>query len=167
MVGDLPGNIIELYSPEELARLERRVKRHRTALSVLAAAALAVCIALAAHVTTASAPKLELAAIAVSTLAGWVCIYDGIFIVGAGKKELRHAEMLRTEPRVRVEGRAAVTGERFTIRKSVGVRRVAIATEGGIEQALVQENHARLLEDPRVIAVYTAHSYVAAVEVGA
>lgn len=163
----MPQNIVELYTPEELARLTKRVKAHLTALIVLALAALAACIALAVAAGTGNAEKMELAAVIISTLAGWVCIYDGVFIVGAGRKELAHANMLRSEPRTRVEGAVTVTAERFRIRSSVSVCRVHIETPDGGQDALVQEGHTRLLKDPRITAVYTAHGYVAAVEVGA
>ncbi len=163
----MPQNIVELYTPEELARLTKRVKAHLTALIVLALAALAACIALAVAAGTGNAEKMELVAVIISTLAGWVCIYDGVFIVGAGRKELAHANMLRSEPRTRVEGAVTVTAERFRIRSSVSVCRVHIETPDGGQDALVQEGHARLLKDPRITAVYTVHGYVAAVEVGA
>lgn len=163
----MPQNIAELYTPQELERLGRRVKAHLTALIVLALAALAVCIALAVLAGTGNADKMEMAAVIVSTLAGWVCIYDGVFVVAAGRRELAHANMLRTEPRTRIEGSVTVTAERFRIRSSVTVCRVHIETPDGGQDALVQEGHAALLKDPRITAVYTAHGYVAAVEVGA
>ena len=157
--------IVELYSEEDMARLERRVKRHRTALIVLGAAALIVCIVLAALANARNASRMELAAVIVITAAGWVCIYDGIFTVSAGKKEIGHANMLRTEPRERIEGPVTVTDEGFRIRGSIAVRRVEAASETGTQRVLVHENRAGRLAGLPAAAVYVAHGYVAAVEV--
>ena len=116
--------IVELYDDREIARLSRRIRSWTAAIGVLAAAALAVCVTLAALTNTANAGRMELAAIAVSTLAGWVIIYCSLFVVTEGRRELGHARMLREEERERVEGQIAVTKERLIIRKSIRVRRV-------------------------------------------
>lgn len=165
----MPQSIVELYSDEEIERLRRRVRRHTVFVAALAAAALAACIAFAVLANTANAGQMELAAVLTSTLAGWVCIYDGTFIVGAGRKELAHADMLRTEPRTRLAGRVTVGKERLRIRGSVTVRLAEVDTgaEDGPQKIYVQENHAKLLQNAGVTAVYTAHSYAAAVEVSA
>ena len=157
--------IVELYSEEDMARLERRVRRHRTALIVLGAAALIACITLATLANIRNAGKLELAAVLVSTVAGWICIYDGVFTVSAGKKEIGHANMLRTEPRERIEGPVTVTDEGFRIRGSIAVRRVETAPETGARKVLVHEDRAKRLAELPVTAVYVAHGYVAAAEV--
>lgn len=157
----MPRNIMELYTEEDIALLERRVKRHRAALIVLAAAALIACIVLAALANARNAGKLELAAVLVSTVAGWICIYDGVFTVSAGKKEIGHANMLRSEPRERIDGPVTVTDERLRIRGSITVRRV----ETGTQKALVHENRAKRLAELPAAALYVAHGYVAAVEV--
>ena len=164
-VVEMPQNIVELYTAEEIARLERRVKRVLTALIVLGAAALIACITLAALANVRNAGRLELAAVIVSTVAGWVCIYGGVFGVSAGKKEIGHANMLRSEPRERIDGPVTVTGERLRIRGSITVRRVEVASETGKQRVLVHENRAERLACLPVTAVYTAHGYVAAVEV--
>ena len=161
----MPRNIVELYTEEDIALLERRVKRHRAALIVLAAAALIACIVLAALANARNAGKLELAAVLVSTVAGWICIYDGIFTVSAGKKEIGHANMRRSEPRERIDGPVTVTDERLRIRGSITVRRVEVASETGVKKALVHENRAKRLAELPASAVYMAHGYAAAVEV--
>lgn len=165
----MPQNIVELYSEEEVERLTRRIKRHTTFLAILAAAALAACITLAALAGTANAGRMELAAVLISTVAGWVCIYDGVFIVVAGRRECSHADMLRTEPRTRLAGKVTVSRERLRIRNSVTVCLAEVDTgeADGPRRIYVQEDHAQLLKDARVVAVYTAHNYAAAVEVSA
>lgn len=161
----MPQKIIELYSEEEISRMRRRVGRCRAALIVLAAAALAVCAALAMLADAQNASRMEFAAVAVSTAAGWICIYFGIFVVSDGKKEVGHADMLRTEPRERIEGSVTVTDARFRIRNSIPVRRAEVVSEAGPKRVLVHESRAEKLAGLPVTAVYLAHGYVAAVEV--
>ena len=55
------GTVIELYSDADLARMKKHIKRWRTALLALAAAALAVCVGLAAAAGTLNAQRMELA----------------------------------------------------------------------------------------------------------
>ncbi len=158
-------NVVEMYTEEDIALLERRVKRRLAALVVLGAAAFAVCVALALLANARNAGRLELTAVIISTVAGWVCIYGGIFGVSAGKKEIGHANMLRAEPRERIGGPVTVTDERLRIRGSITVRRVEVASETGVQKVLVHENRAERLAELPVTAVYVAHGYVAAAEV--
>ena len=157
--------IVELYDDREIARLSRRIRSWTAAIGVLAAAALAVCVTLAALTNTANAGRMELAAIAVSTLAGWVIIYCSLFVVTEGRRELGHARMLREEERERVEGQIAVTKERLIIRKSIRVRRVEVSAAGETRRFLVCESRAKALEKAGPKALYIANGYVAACEV--
>ena len=159
--------IVELYSDGDLARLEQRTKRWRRILWALALGALAACVAMAAMTVTENAERMELAAIAVSTLAGWVVIYGRIFIVTAGRRELGHAKMLREEERERVEGTVKVTAERFAIRGSITVRRVEVQGPQGTRRLLACESRAQALAASGASALYTAHGYAAAYEVSA
>ena len=161
----MTGKIVELYSDADLARLERRVRRWRVGLLVLAAAALIACIVLAATAKTGTAKQMELAAIVVSTLAGWIVIYGSMFIVTAGRRELAHAQMLREEERTRQEGKPALTGQRVRIQKSIVARRIELRGAGPVRTAMVSENRAKALEKAGATAVYTVHGYVAAYEV--
>ncbi len=161
----MPQTIVELYTGEDVALLERRVKRRLAALIVLGTAAFITCVALAVLADPRNAGRLEMTAAVISTVAGWVCIYGGIFGVSAGKKEIGHANMLRTEPRERIEGPVTVTDERLRIRGSITVRRVEVTSGTGVQKVLVHENRAERLAELPVTAVYVAHGYVAAVEV--
>ena len=157
--------IVELYSDAELARLERRIKRWRIALWVLAASALAACVGLTALTDTGNAARMEIAVITVSTLGGWIFIYGRNFVVTAGRRELSHALMLREEERQRVEGTVTVTGERVVIRRSITARRVEVTEGGKTTRLLVCESRAGKLAAAEAVALYTAHGYVAAYEV--
>ncbi len=156
-------NVIELYSDEDVARLRQKIKRWTVGLCILAGIALAVCIAMAAIAGTATADQLEFATIAVSTVAGWVVIYDAIFVVSAKRKELSHAEMLKSEQWERMKGRPVLTGRQVRIKKSIVAKQVEL--QGSGQEVLVCETKAKILEKADAIAVYTAHGYVAAYEV--
>ena len=158
--------ITELYTDADLARMQRYIKRWRTALLAVAAAALAACVVMVALTETKNAQRMELATIAVSTLAGWFVLYWAMFTVSPARRELAHARMLRSEERERTEGAVTVTAERFTIRKSVPVRRVEVLTGEQTERFLVSASRAGALA-AGVTAVYTVHGYVAAYEVTA
>lgn len=162
----MSDKIVELYSDADMERMKERIKCWTVALCVLGAAALGVCVTLAALTNTLNAMRMELSAVAVSTVAGWIVIYFAVFKVAAGRREFRHADMLRSEERERVEGAVTVTPERFRIRKSVPVRRVEVrSADGEVRRLLVCETRAGALERAKTAAVYTAHGYAAAYEV--
>ena len=150
--------IVELYSESDIQKLRRKVKGWFIALCSFSAAALAVCIVLAALTNTANADRMELAAIIVSIAAGWTVIYLGNFTAAAKKHELEHALMLAKEERTRIAGAPTVTEQRIVIRKSITARRV----EADGERLLVCESRAKALEGAK--AVYAAHGYIAAYE---
>ena len=158
--------IVELYDDAAITGLKRRIRRWRGALWALAALALAVCLWLIARTGTANAARMELAVICVSTAAGWIVIYCGIFVVTAARRELAHAGMLRREARETVRGGVAVTGERVVIRNSITARRVEVNTDGQVRRLLVCESRANALAAAGAAALYAAHGYVAAYEVG-
>ena len=163
----MQGKIVELFPDGMAERLARQVKRWQTALAAVAAAGLAACICIAAMTRTANAARMEMAAIAVSTVTGWVVIYGAIFAVAVRRRELAHAAMLRSEPRERTAGTVIVTDERVAIRKSITARRVEVRDGEGTHRFLVCETRAAALATARAAAVYTAHGYVAAYEVTA
>lgn len=159
------GTVTELFSDADLVRMKRRVKYWRRALCALAAAALAVCLGLVACTDTENALRMELAAVAVSTAAGWIVIGCVIIAAAPARRELAHAEMLHREERRAVRGEVVLTDERFTIRKSVAVRRVEVRGEEDTSRLLVCESRAGALESLGTAVLYTCHGYVAAYEV--
>ena len=161
----MDAEIIELYSDADMERMRRRVRNGRRALLALAAAALAVCTGLALAANTLTAQRMELAAVAVSTLAGWIVIYGLLFVVVPTGRELAHAGMLRDEERQKAEGTITVTGERVIIRRSIAARRVEVRREDETVRLLVCESRARALAAAGATAVYTCHGYVAAYQV--
>lgn len=156
--------IVELYGEAELQRLRRKVKGWRIALCSFALAALAACVVTAALTNTANAARMELAAVTVSIVAGWIVIYCGIFVEAAGRHELEHAEMLGKEQRTRIVGTATVTDQRVVIRRSITARRVEVQGDGEVHRLLVCESRAKALANAETAALYVAHGYVAAYE---
>ena len=157
--------MIELYSETDLARLKRRIRRWRTALWILAVCAFTACLGLIALTGTENAVQMERAVIAVSTIAGWIVIYFGIFAVTAGQRELSHANMLHSEKRQAVQGNVIVTDERVAITRSITARRVEVIGDEETRRLLVCENRADALAAAGAVLLYTAHGYVAAYEV--
>ena len=70
----MENEIVELYEPGRLARLEKRRALTKKLLLGLALAALAVCIVLTAQVNTRNIYKMLLACICVSVGAAWIII---------------------------------------------------------------------------------------------
>lgn len=161
----MAGRIVELFCDDDMARLARQIKRWRTALAIVAAAGLAACVTMAAVTRTGNASQMELAVIAVSTVTGWLVLYGAIFVVAVRRREMAHGAMLRGEERERTAGTVTVTDERFTIRKSVAVRRVEVRDGDQTHRFLVCDSRAAALATAGASAVYTAHGYVAAYEV--
>lgn len=111
--------ITELYRPEDLERLERKLKRSIRAALLLAAAALALCVFFCLRANTANALRMERMAIAVSTAAGWVVIWLAHHRIAELRRERKHAEMLMTGERSALEGELELSEERMRIRGSI------------------------------------------------
>lgn len=161
----MESRIVELYDDTALARLERRIKRWRGLLWVLAALALGLCVGMIVRTGTANAARMELTVICVSTVAGWIVLYGRMFGLTVARHELAHANMLRREERQAVSGVITVTKERVAIRNSITARRVEVTVDGQTRRLLVCETQADALESAEAAVLYTAHSYVAAYEV--
>ena len=162
----MESRIVELYDDAAMARLERRIRRWRVLLWALCAGALAVCVWMIVHTGTVNAARMELAVIGISTVTGWIVIYAGIFVVTAARRELAHAGMLRREERETARGAVTVTDERVVIRNSITARWVEVSADGKTRRLLVCETRAGDLAAAGAAALYAAHSYVAAYEVG-
>lgn len=159
------NEVVELFGDTDLKRLRRQIGRRRAFHIALAALALAVCLGLIALTNTRNAARMELTAIIVSTVAGWIVIYGSVFTVRARARELRHAVMLRGEEREAVCGDVVVTDERIAIRRSITARRVEVRGEGETRRLMVCESRADALAAAGARTLYAVHGYVAAYEV--
>lgn len=150
-----------LYDERELAALHRRIARWRWGLAAVGAAALAGIVLLMAFTTTLNAPYTELAAIGVSTLAGWILIYGILFQYLPCRREAAHAAFLAESPAQPAEGTLTLTGERVKIAKSITARRVELTGPEGVRRLLVCDTRAAALMEAAPRRVYAAHGYVA------
>ena len=101
----MSGSVVELYSPQRLARLDRRRRVVKRLLWALALAALAVCVFLTSRVNTHNIYKMLLSCICVSVGTAWIIIYFGTYMVRDAGRELEHAAFLAEGERELVEGR--------------------------------------------------------------
>ena len=155
----------ELFTDDDITRLERRLRAFRAASAGLAGAALAVCILLCALTNTANAHRTEPAVMAVSALAGWAVISVRLFGADETRRTLDHARMLRESERIRLPGGVDVTPERLRIRKSIAFR--VLRSRADPERRLkVIECRSGALDAAggKIAAVYLANGYVAAWE---
>lgn len=155
--------IVELYSPERLARLERRRKRVKLALILLAAAALAVCVGLTCRANTRNLYDMLLACVCVSVGAAWIIIYFGIYWVRNAGRELDFARRLTEGPRESVTGRVTVLNLIVRIRNSVTIRKVRVETaDGPVELNLQLDRTEPLRRAGARLTLYVVHGYIAA-----
>ena len=159
--------VISLFPPEYLEKLKKRIRIRSTALWILGAAALAVCVTFCCIAGTATYRPLMFWTVGVSTVTGWIIIYQYVFCVRQAKRELAHAVNLgdpeEWEP---VEGVMELTKQFFRIRGTVNMRRVKVKTEEEERTLNVCASRSRLLE--RVgseVTLYVSHGYIAGYEV--
>ena len=157
--------IRELYSPEDISRLEKKIKRERLWIPGLAALTLAVCVALCCLTTTANAEKMELAAILTSTAGGWLVIYRRIYGLQEARNELLHARHLLDAPRETLTGRLTVTNERMRIKNSIRFRVLLLEDGAKTRRLKVNETRVRALRslDGKEVALSLAEGYVAGI----
>ena len=157
--------IQKLYSPEDLPRLEKKIKRERVLIWAVAGLTLAVCIVLCCLTDTANAEKMELAAILCSTVGGWVVIYRRLFGLLEGRYELQHARYLLEETPTALRGQLRVTKERLRIKNSIRIRILLLEDGGEIRRLKVNETRVKALRpwDGKRVTVALAGGYVAGI----
>ncbi len=158
--------INELYSPEEISRLEIKKKKWRAVFWCIALGALAGCVGLALGTRTANEPQMQRSAILLSTAAGWVDLYIRRFVISALGHEITHAGMLLESERQSCEGVLTVTKERLRIRNSVTIRMLQLENGGKPQRVKVIETKVGALEalNGRRVRLWTANGYAAAWE---
>ena len=153
----------ELYTAEELSRLENRIRILRPLLILAGAAALAICILLCCLTNTANAGRMEISVIALSTGAGWILLYLRRFVLVELRHELGNAQMLRDSERETVRGRVEVSAEKLRIRNSIPFRNVTVEEEGKTRRVKVIETKAGDLEKAgKELELSVANGYAAA-----
>ena len=160
----------ELYRPGEPERLKKRRSVWLTAVCVIAAGALVLCVLFCLLTGTANAMRMELSAIAVFTLAGWVDIYLLTFRVAALGREEDHVRRMLAGERETVRGRTELAARTVRIRKSIAVRTVTVREDGQTRRLFVNAARARSLEQAlgggeRMCELDVVSGYVAACKV--
>ena len=156
------NTMIPLYGPEDLRRLDNRIRFTRCLCWALGLAALAVCVTMCCLTTTGSAGRLELCCIAVWTLAGWVVLYLRRFTVAEARLERQHAEMLsRGEAPETLRGRVTVTAEKLRIVGSIRITIVLLENESGTRRLKVCTSRARKLREAgEKLTLYLSNGYI-------
>ena len=162
----MTNEIIELYEPERLARLEKKRSLVKRLLWALALAALAVCVFLTAQVNTRNIYQMLLACICVSVGAAWIIIYFGVYVVRDGGREIAHAKHLAEGPRETVTGKVTLEKLKVRIRNSVTLRKVRVDTaDGPVSLSVHIDKAEQLRRAGRWLKLYTVHGYIVAYEV--
>ena len=155
--------IVELYEPARLARLEKRCRLGKRLLWGLGLLALAVCVILTAQVNTHNIYKMLLACMCVCVGAACIIIYFGIYLVRDGGRELEHARHLADGPRQAVTGRVRLEKLKVRIRNSITLRKLRVDTENGPVRLSVHVDKAEQLRRAgEWLTLYTVHNYVVA-----
>ena len=155
--------IVELYEPGRLARLEKRLALTKKLLLGLALAALVVCVVLTTQVNTRNIYQMLLTCICISVGAAWIIIYFGIYVVRDGGRELEHAKHLAEGPRECVTGRVTLLKLKVRIRNSITLRKLRVETEDGPVSLNIHIDKAdQLRKAGERLTLYTVHGYVVA-----
>lgn len=157
--------IRDLYSPEDISRLKKKIKREWAWVLGGAGLTLLVCVLLCSRTTTANWRQMEIAVITVSTLGGWFVIYRRLFGLRDSRHELQHAEYLRQEPRTLLRGKLGITGERMRIKNSIRFRILTLDDGETVRRLKVNENRVKALTewDGKLVTLSLAGGYVAGI----
>lgn len=154
----------ELFADAELARLQKKRKSSLVASALIGGLALLCCVLLCAFTRTGNTARLALAAITVSTLAGWAVLSLLMFPAADAKHELKHAEMLRMGPEERIRGTLCLEPGALRIRKSIRFRTLRVSTAEGERHVKVCASRAALLPDGKELTLCVVNGYAAAFE---
>ena len=157
-----------LYTGEATAAIRAKAHRYKVLMAVLAGAALAVCAGLCFFVSTAAAGALQIAAIAVSTLAGWAVIIVWAAWYVPAKADYTHMEgILSCAEEEEYRGVLRTEDGVWHIPKSIWIRKVRLTGADGRAHSLsILASKAGLLPpDGTEVRVRTARKYIAALEV--
>ena len=155
-----------LYTAEEALLLRRRYRAFALFACSLLGAAFIACVALCILTNTGNARKMAFAAIALFTVAGWICILVANMAVLPARAEAKHMQAVLGMPSEQYCGRLETTALRFHIPQSVTVRKVMI--DDGNERHVfhVWDRKAALLPpDGTAVRIRAARQFIMAFEV--
>lgn len=156
----------ELYSREDLARLEKMTKRAGWAAAIFAAATLMACVLLCCLTTQANAARMEKATVAASVLGGWIVIYLYNNPVKDLRYERGHAQMLLEGERETLEGVLELSEQRMRIRGSIRFYPLTL-TDGDEKRrskVIAARADALRAKNGKRLRLYVVNGYAAAFE---
>lgn len=155
---------VELYRESALPEKRARKKKLRTVMLCVGGVGLLVCILLCAFATRQNKSVLMPITIGVSTLAGWIVITFLHGSYGNADADVRHCELMLSEPRTVQEGSFRKTDEVRRVKNGMHVRKV-LFREGERERVLsVSEMKADMLPDAFSGKAETVYDYIVAYE---
>lgn len=159
------GTQIDLYGPEDLKRLERKILWERVLVWGIAALTLGLCVLFCCLTTTRNAGRMELYTLITSCLGGWFVIYRRIFGLQESKHEREHARYLNRSERSEVSGKLGITRERMRIKNSIRFRILTLDDGGKTQRLKVNENRVRALRpyEGKTVTLVLAGGYVAGI----
>lgn len=156
----------ELYSRQDVKRLEKTSKRAGLAAALMAAATLGGCVLLCCLTDQDNAAAMEEAAVLSSILGGWIIIYLYNNPVKDLRYERGHAQMLLDGERETLEGVLALSRQRMRIRGSIRFYPLTLTDGDETRRSKVIASRAdalRAMEGKR-LRLYVVNGYVAAWE---
>ena len=156
---------IELYQTAELNNARTRRKRAQTAMCIIGAIGLAICIALCACVNMRNYHVLQWAAVGASIAFGWTVIFLHHAVYNEATVQYKHAARMREGERETCTGTFEQTDEVLRVRKGVRLRRVRAVCDGRERMLNLCEAKAKRL--PRTFAgtVETVDFFIVSAEV--
>ncbi len=157
--------ICEMYRPEDLLRLEKKIKRERAWVWGLAGVTLALCVLFCCLTDLRSVEWTEPAALICSCVGGWLVIYRRLFGLRETRFELDHAARQAETPRSSLTGTLKVTGERMRIKNSIRFRVLLLDDGERVRRLKVNETRVKKLLpfDGKRVTVLLADGYVAGI----
>ncbi len=162
----MKSRITELYHPEELDELRRKIRRGTVITVLIGLLTLAVCVALCCFVTPKNATTLLLGTVVASTLGGWAVISVSYFGVEEHKNAYKHCEAMLSGERERIDGTYELTDERLRVKRGVAMRRIRVDGVPRVGSVQVYDKKADRLKDVHHGALYTVYGFVTAYEEG-
>ena len=157
--------ICQLYRPEDLARLEKKMKRERAWIWGLAGATLALCVLLCCLTDNRNAARMELAAEICSCLGGWLVIGLRVFGLQSTRHERDHAAHLLESSRTELTGKLRITPERMRIKNSIRFRVLQLDDGEQLHRLKVNETRVKMLTgfDGQRVTAQLADGYLAGI----
>ena len=159
------GRQIDLYGPEDLNRLERKIVWERVLVWGIAALTLGLCVLFCCLTTTRNAGKMELYTLITSCLGGWLVIYLRVFGLLETKHEREHVRYLLRAERSEVRGKLGITRERMRIKNSIRFRVLTLEDGGKTQRLKINETLVRELKpyDGQTVTLVISGGYVAGI----